>query len=49
MSNLEFPTSLGISTVETITLMGHDLAADPIANSIFAAVESHARYVDPSD
>lgn len=28
MSDLEFPTSLGISTRDTITLMGHDLAGE---------------------
>jgi citrate synthase len=38
MSNLEFPTSLGISTVETITLMGRDLSADLLGQVSFGAL-----------
>ncbi len=35
MSELEFPTSLGISTRETITLMGQDLSADLLGKVTF--------------
>ena len=35
MSDLEFPTSLGISTRDTITLMGEDLSADLIGHVSF--------------
>ena len=35
MSELEFPTSLGISTRETISLMGQDLSADLIGKVSF--------------
>ena len=35
MSELEFPTSLGVSTVETISLMGQDLSADLLGKVSF--------------
>ena len=35
MSELKFPTSLGISTLETISLLGQDLAADLLGRVSF--------------